>query len=260
MLKVEEIGNIDILSSAYNIPIYDIVPIHRVAFIEPIDERLIRKMIEVDPFLQFVMSLWIGNSIDDTSISFMFQKINIISLFSYNNTIRALPSLFEKVHVIFTNDVDSIGIIVGDIRKQGRDNYADLKKNRMIGDYLSDVFCFNSEFNIHKENSQKIYRVVNNIKGTFKTPKLNNEFKKYLLSQCIVMGECCIPLRGFTEKEILNKQWLDELLIIFNDIYLVTTCEKEWLTQKIIVKGINSEVMQNMKVKKPDLYSKGFIV
>ena len=68
-------------------------------------------------------------------------------------------------------------------------------------------------------------------------------FIQYLINQCLIIGECAIPVRGFKEDEIIKKGWLISLTKIFKNVILETTDEEPWITRNIIVSDLQDNIL-----------------
>jgi hypothetical protein len=234
--SLQYVSNIHISHSAKleRMPIRDFLPQYS-------PEKVLRN----NSFLQLFVSFWIGNGFlgSSYSLNIFMNKAPGISLLLCNEYIYALPNLFNKIYILYTSPNRAVGFNVHGIKDDTCKAFLKLRVENGIDPYLNDIFKFCDQPKIQMCNNN-FFSIIN--EGNVQLPKsfMNNALTQFLLKQCLIVGECMIPLTGFTEEEIIQKVWIKELTNIFERVIIVATNEVKWTTQSLMVRNIRKEILE----------------
>lgn len=244
MIKLKALGFSEYKPVFTDMNISSFVPLHRMQISKYIPKYNPEDIITRNSSLQLFLSFWIGNGfIDSNSLSIMINPVPSLSLFLLNETFLFLPSLFNKFTFLLSDSDSAIGITVQDLKEEAFESFNKLRNQKLIDNYLNDVFKFISPTKVNIPFESKIYKVESNKSGSVLEIGIGNALIKYLISQCLIMGTCTIPIRGYKEEEIKSKLWLYELTSIFDEVFIITSNQNQWQTQSLEVRNIKKEIL-----------------
>jgi hypothetical protein len=246
MIQLKTMDSSEYKPHTKDLQISHIVPLHRMPIKDYFPQYTPENVLASNSLLQLFAAFWAGNgSPYGHSVNILFHKAPKLSLFLCDETILALPSLFDKVFVLHTNPTTVIGFDVTGIKEDTYKALLKLRAENCIDPYLNDVFTFYTQ---EKPSvyPARFFRVESEVKPEIPSHFLKNALLQYVLKQCLAMGEWMIPITGFTEEEIISKAWLNDLLGLFERVLVLTTNEASWTTQGILVSNIRKPVLKLM--------------
>lgn len=212
----------------------------------------IESLILSNPTLQIIVGLYASNNDnafqyihwfphDFTSISFMSSSF-----------VRALPSIFKNIQVVYHSDSKHIyALRLKDISDDIVSIYFDLMHQNKIDNFLASMLRINKKIEkrlklpqipTYYELNKKIDSKIVNIERI-----LTNVFAMELFSQCMIrnFNITMVPFRDWTIKEIENSNSINELCNYFERIIFDGEGEP-WKSEYIFFIHPNQEILDYM--------------
>ncbi len=218
--------------------------LHRLSINRLIAKKEAKAVLENDEMMQLLVAM----AISDTAINensnpctYFFPVCSQLSMLTSVDFFRGLPSVFEKIFVIFTDKEknNAKGVDLQCVSREAKKAFYELLESGGINSFIKDIYfssdCVNS---CNACNDTKIYRAVNDIDNGLDSSVFEDPLYRYLISSCLSEGFANIKLFGYNQAQIVSSHWLERLQSIFSDVFLIGNGEKDWISTGLLVSGL----------------------
>lgn len=196
-------------------------------------------IIKNSPLMQLMISICMVKK----SCSYFFSHSSGLAEIINNDVLMNALHLFDSIFLLFSDSTEQnlMGIDVQKINSLAKNTFQELLSENNFDSSLTDFIYNKCDFSPKGESPKNnMYKVFSDYETKANILRIkNNPILKYLLNNSIHQGYASIPYNNSFQEQILTDELLHDLVCFFDEVFLITSNDKKWKSQSIIVSGID---------------------